>query len=204
MWIVGLADSCQYSAKLMLLENDYLASYPWQCTGKEYFELTKEEKEESLKTNNPHGVCAWKTNADIVDHQTVILQFENGSTASHGLYPSAQRAGRDLYILGTKGELEGWVGSGKLHLRTFDEENRANIDIGKEEIFDFNNNDQSETGGHFGGDALLAKDFMDFIQDNGTSISRTELTDSVNGHLCVYAADKSMKEGKVIDIRSLL
>lgn len=199
-----LADSCQYSAKLMLLENDYLTSYPWQCTGKEYFELTREEKEESLKTNNPHGVCAWKTNADIVDHQTVILQFENGSTASHGLYPSAQRAGRDLYILGTKGELEGWVGSGKLHLRTFDEENRANIDIGKEEIFDFNNNDQSETGGHFGGDALLAKDFMDFIQDNGTSISRTELTDSVNGHLCVYAADKSMKEGKVIDIRSLL
>lgn len=68
-----LVDSCQYSAKLMLLENDYLVSYPWQCTGKEYFELTKEEKEESLKTNNPHGVCAWKTNADIVDHQTVIL-----------------------------------------------------------------------------------------------------------------------------------
>lgn len=78
------------------------------------------------------------------------------------------------------------------------------VRIGKEEIFDFSSNDQSETGGHFGGDVLLAKDFIDFIQDNGTSISRTELTDSVNGHLCVYAADKSMKEGKVIDIRSLL
>ncbi|MCQ2386991.1 MAG: Gfo/Idh/MocA family oxidoreductase [Clostridia bacterium] len=195
-----LVDSCEYSAKLMLIENDFLSEYPWQCTGKEPFELTKEEKIQSLKTDNPHGICAYKTDADIVDHQTVIIQFENGSTATHGLYPSCQRAGRDLFVLGTKGELEGWVGDGKLHVRTFDEVNRDRIDKGKEEIIDFTNNDQSEKAGHFGGDQLLAQDFVDFMQGEKQSISRTELKDSINGHLCVYAADKSMKEERVIYI----
>lgn len=102
--IVALVDACRYSAKMMILENPhYLAAYPWQCTGKEESELTLEEKIHSLKTDNPHGVCVYKSGATVVDHQTVIMQFENGSTASHSMLCSAQRAGRSLYVLGTQG-----------------------------------------------------------------------------------------------------
>ncbi|MGN1077849.1 MAG: Gfo/Idh/MocA family oxidoreductase, partial [Candidatus Gallimonas sp.] len=199
-----LVDSCQYSAKMMILENPgFLASYPWQCTGKEASELSYEEKLESLKTNNPHGVCAYKAGATVVDHQTVIMQFENGSTASHSMLCSAQRAGRSLFVLGTKGEIEGWAGDGKLYVRTFDKDNRKNIDVGKERVIDFNSNNQSEDGGHFGGDQMLAIDFVRYMRNETPSISCTALSDSIYGHICVYAADKSMKEGREVEISEL-
>lgn len=200
-----LVDTCQYSAKMMILENPhYLAAYPWQCTGKEESELTAEEKIRSLKTDNPHGVCVYKSGATVVDHQTVIMQFANGSTASHSMLCSAQRAGRSLFVLGTQGEIEGWAGDGKLFVRTFDRETRANIDKGKERIIDFNANNQSEDGGHFGGDQMLALDFVKYMRGEKPSVSCTELSDSINGHLCVYAADRAMKENRVVEVSEFL
>ncbi len=159
-----LVETCQYSAKMMCLEsNDYLGQYPWQCTGKEWYEVSNEERIESLKTYNPHGECVYKANANVVDHQAVMIEFENGSTATHGMLCSAQRAGRGFFILGTHGEIEGWGGDGKIYVRTFDVENRDNIDKGKERVIDFTNNDQSEAGGHFGGDYALMRDFIDYL-----------------------------------------
>ena len=198
-----LVEKCQYSAKLLCLDTNYLAIYPWQCTGKEWWELTQEEKAQSLKTNNPHGLCAYKNNADVVDHQAVMIEFENGSTATHGMLPSAQRAGRSLYILGTHGEIEGWGGDGKLYIRTFDFDNIDNIDKGKERVIDFNNNDQAESGGHFGGDSLLSHDFVDYMLGAEPSVSCTSLDDSINGHLCVYAADKSRVEERTVYLDEL-
>ncbi len=198
-----LVETCQYSAKLMCIDCNYLSFYPWQCTGKEESQLTKEEKIQSLKTNNPQGLCAYKAGATVVDHQTVNIEFENGSTASHGMLCSAQRAGRSLMVLGTKGEIEGWAGDGKLYVRTFDVENRCNIDKGKERVIDFNAKDQSEKGGHFGGDYLLAVDFVKYMQGETPSISCTSIEDSVNGHLCVYAADISRQQERVVYIDTL-
>ena len=196
-----LVDTCQYSAKMMILENPhYLAAYPWQCTGKEEYELTLEEKIHSLKTDNPHGVCVYKAGATVVDHQAVLMQFDNGSTATHTMLCSAQRAGRSLFVLGTQGEIEGWAGDGKLYIRTFDKDNRANIDKGKERVIDFNANNQSEDGGHFGGDQKLALDFVRYMRGEKPSVSCTALSDSINGHICVYAADKAMKESRVVEI----
>ena len=74
------------------------------------------------------------------------------------------------------------------------------VRIGKEEIFDFSSNDQSETGGHFGGDEKLALDFVKYMRGEKPSVSCTELSDSINGHICVYAADKAMKESRVVEI----
>ncbi len=198
-----LVETCQYSAKRMCIDVDFLPAYPWQCTGKESHELTKEEKILSLKTNNPQGVCAYKTNANVVDHQVVNIEFENGSTATHSMLCSAQRAGRSIYVLGTKGEIEGWAGDGKLYVRTFDVENRKNIDKGKVRVVDFNNRDQSEKGGHFGGDYGLAVDFVKYMQGEKPSVSCTSIEDSVNGHMCVYAADKSRVEERVVYLNTL-
>lgn len=51
-----------------------------------------------MKTYNPHGVCIYKTDGDIVDHQQVIIEFENGSTAGHTLTLGAMRPGRILHL----------------------------------------------------------------------------------------------------------
>ena len=51
-------------------------------------------------------------------------------------------------------------------------------------------------GDHGGGDLRLAMDFVEFVQGGQPSISCTQLTDSINGHLIVFAADTAMEEEK--------
>lgn len=70
-----IKDNCIYDAEYMYIKNDLLPWYPWQCTGKNYQEVTLEEKIESLKTTNPHGRCIYKCGGDLLNNQEVVIKF---------------------------------------------------------------------------------------------------------------------------------
>ncbi|NLT43843.1 MAG: gfo/Idh/MocA family oxidoreductase, partial [Anaerolineae bacterium] len=55
-------------------------------------------------------------------------------------------------------------------------------------------------GGHAGGDLRLAADFVRFAREEEVSISCTSIEDSIRGHLLGFRADRSMDEGRVMDI----
>ncbi len=188
-----IKDKCIYDAESLYIKNDYLPWYPWQCTGKNYQDVTLQEKIESLKTYNPHGKCVYKCGGDILDHQQVLIKFENGAIACHTLVLGAMKADRTIHIAGTKGEIEGSASSGKLCVRTFDKEHAGYF----ERVIDFSDK-QGETGGHFGGDKGLVQDFLAYISGGKPSISTTIIDDSLIGHLLVYAADESVKKHEPI------
>ena len=191
--------NCVYDVQSMYLDNCQLPWYPWQCTGKNWQEVTEEEKLESLKTYNPHGRCIYKCDeGDIVDHQNVMIRFANGSTAVHTVTLGAMRPGRSIWVQGTEGELEGWVGDGILSYRKYNKKTSTYI----EEQFNFRET-QGETGGHFGGDRGLVADFCDLMLGNEPSVSCTSVEDSINGHLTCFAADKAMKEHKIIKLSEI-
>lgn len=189
-------ENCVYDVKSMYLDNCLLPWYPWQCTGKNYQDVTYEEKIESLKTYNPHGRCIYKCDEfSIVDHQNVLIHFENGSTASHTVILGAMRPGRSIWVQGTKGELEGFVSDGILTVRKYSKR----TSLYTESSINFNET-EGETGGHFGGDKGLVADFCDLMEGKEPSISCSSIKDSVNGHLTCYAADRALKEKKLIKI----
>ena len=191
-------EKCVYDASAMYLDNCIMPWYPWQCTKKNYQDVTYEEKVESLKTYNPHGVCAFKADGDIVDHQVLVIKFADGSTANHTVVLGAMKPGRGIWITGTTGEIEGNAQDGIFYLRVYDK----TTSMYKEEKFSFQEK-EGETGGHFGGDKGLVQDFCNLMQGEQPSVSCTSIADSINGHLLVYAADKSMKEGKPITLSEL-
>lgn len=184
-----LREKCVYDVQSMYLDNCTLPWYPWQCTGKNWQEVTDEEKVESLKTYNPHGGCIYKAGGNVVDHQNVMVRFSNNSTAVLTMISGAMRAGRSIWVQGTEGELEGWVPDGVLFLRKYDKKTSCYT----EETFDFTDT-EGETGGHFGGDRGLVQDFCDLIQGKEPSVSCTSIDDSINGHLTCYAADLAMEK----------
>ena len=188
-------DDCIYSAKWIYVENDYLKHGPWQMVGLDYDTLTKEQKIESLKTDNPHGICAYKIKSDLIDHQEVMVKFKDGSTATHSLLTTASRATRSIFIQGTRGEIEGDVVEGKFVLRAFNKET-LKYDV---EEFNFNDRD-GETGGHFGGDEGIVRNLLSILKGDKPTVSYSPVQDSINGHLLVYAADKSLKENKIINV----
>lgn len=187
-------EKCIYDAEDMYIKNTVLPWYPWQCTGKDYRDVTVEEKYESLKTNNPHGRCVFKCGGDLLDHQNVLIKFKNGSTANHSLVLGAMKPTRTIFVSGTKGEIEGDP-SGELILRKFDK----TTDFFTEEKISFTDK-LGETGGHYGGDRGLVADFVDYIEGRTPSLSCTDISDSINGHEVVFAADKSVKEDKPVEI----
>ena len=185
-----IKEKCIYDAEYMYIKNDHLPWYPWQCTGKNYQDVTLEEKIESLKTYNPHGKCIYKCDGDLLDHQQVLIKFKDGSTACHTLVLGAMKADRTIHIMGTKGEIEGAASEGKLYIRTFDKDTAGY----KERVVNFNEK-KGETGGHFGGDKGIVQDFLTYLGGNKPSISTTVINDSIIGHLMVYDADLSIKSG---------
>ena len=185
-----IKDKCIYDAEYMYIKNDLLPWYPWQCTGKNYQDVSLEEKIESLKTYNPHGRCIYKCDGDLLDHQQVLIKFKDGSTACHTLVLGAMKADRTIHIMGTKGEIEGAASEGKLYIRTFDKESAGY----KERVVNFNET-KGETGGHFGGDKGIVQDFIAYLTGGEPSVSTTTIDDSIVGHLMVYDADLSIKTG---------
>lgn len=189
-------DTCQYSAKSIYVMNDKFPWYSWDCIDKKYDEISKEEKIESLKTFNPHGVCVYKTGSDIVDHQALVLHFANGSTATHTMIQGTVVPRRLTRIVGTKGEIEGSLDACKFTVYKYDFDKAwytaEEVDI-RERI--------AKDDHHAGGDDGIIRDFVSMIRGGKTSVSCTKIQDSIYGHLCVFMADASMEEQEEKDIK---
>ena len=54
--------------------------------------------------------------------------------------------------------------------------------------------------GHSGGDVALMRDVCAYLNGDKSSISITDINDSVNGHLLVYAANESQKQNKTVKL----
>lgn len=180
---------CPYSCKKLTIDNDFFPQYTFTCLNKKYEDISMEEKVQSLKTDNPMGRCVFKTDADIVDRQAVMVEFENGSIATHSMISGVARPGRNIHIVGTKGEIQGFLEDNKFTVRTYNPDTcRWNERI--EEMNNITNGD-----GHSGGDSRLVNDFVNMELGLERSISSTVIEDSLNGHLLVFAADASLDNG---------
>ena len=149
-----------------------------------------------LREDSLFGKCIYQCDNDTVDHQSVIINFANGVTASHNMIAGCAMPMRSIHITGTKGEICGVHHEEKYTLRKIDP--RPGCEY-SEEIIDVHTED-GIGGGHGGGDDRLTEDFVSYVQGASPSISCTSITDSVNGHLCVYLADKSRETNQVMPV----
>lgn len=189
-------ETCLYSAQKVHLEFDSMPFQTWACMNKPLEQITKAEKEEWLK-HGDYGKCAYESGGDIVDRQTLSVEFENGSVVSFTMLGGASKAGRWIHIVGTKGEISGYIESSKLTVTRFDrsegvfEEKDEEIDVSGQIV-------SNMYEGHAGGDYALMHDVVRSFAGEGDSISITRLDDSINGHLIVYAAEEARKQERVV------
>ncbi len=198
----AIEDQCLYSAKKHYIDHpDRWGFYVWDCL--EHIDKpTIEDKIESLKTNNIHGRCMWDCNHSNVDHQSVLINFADGATATLNMIGGTAKPERNLHIIGTKGEIKGVFDDSVFTVRTID---NASEQGWKEEVVDLKiGGDKSgATGSHGGGDLRLVEDFVRVLQGEEPSISCTSLNDSINGHLAVFRAEQARVSGTVAQMPSL-
>jgi predicted dehydrogenase len=188
-----IESDCPYSAKKNYIEQDMWGWYVWRDIQHLGSLPTLKQKIESLKTNNPYGRCVWHSDNNVVDHQSVMIEFENGTTVTHNMVGGSAKPCRSIYILGTKGEIRGDLEDGTYVIR-YPDATKGNVF--KEELHEV----EVVNDMHGGGDLRLVEDFVSLLKGHKPSISTTKLEDSINGHLIAFAADESMESKRVVDL----
>lgn len=188
---------CPYSAIKLYMEMNAMPFLTWDRLNKPLDEITDEEKMEFLK-NDIYGKCAYDNLGDLVDRQNILVSFKNGSCCNFMLIGGAIKADRYLHIVGTRGEIEGKLESDKFTLIRYADGKFW----GKSEEIDVHNEVicNAQFGGHNGGDFAIMHDLVAYYNGDTSSVSITKLDDSINGHLCIYAAEKSRKEKTIVEI----
>ena len=198
-----LVDTCVYSTKRLYIDHpDRWAFYVWDALeGKE--NITLDDKIALMQSDSPYARCIYKCDNDVVDHQSVMVSFENGATGTHNMVGGSAEPRRSIHIIGTKGEIFGNFEESKFTVLKINPSPDAhNEECDVEEVDLRVTGDMvGAYGGHGGGDERLAEDFVKYIRGEAPSLACTSIFDSVAGHLSVYRADKSREnDGQVQNI----
>ncbi len=183
-----LVDSCRYSAKRLYLDHpSHWICYVWSDI--EGIETpTDDDRKRSFAKGNPYDRCIYKCDNNVVDHQSVLVNFATGATGTHNMIGGAAKSQRIIHIVGTKGEISGVFEDNRFTVSKID----PGPDCGyTEETVDLN----ADAEGHGGGDDALTADFVRYVRTGRQSLSCTAIENSIAGHLTVFLADKSRENG---------
>ncbi len=186
-----VGDTCPYNAVKLYLDdkkNTWFRPAAVRCATNP----TDREVEKVLRTTS-YGKCVFKCDNNVVDHQTVNMEFEDGVTASFTMCAFTKGA-RRIRIMGTKGELSGNLGEPTVTLYDFETKTTREINVTEAA------QDQSIVGGHGGGDGGIIRALSRWLQGDFSDKSICTIAETTENHLIAYAAEESRIKGTVIDM----
>ncbi len=155
-------------------------------------DLSMESKIKALR-NGPWGRCVFHCDNNVMDHQTVNIEFENRVTATFTVHGFSFLDGRWIRISGTKGSLIGHFTYGGEKLTYYDHRHRHERILWKKDI--------SFTA-HSDGDSGLMESFTNSLLE-GEETNEESLTSaraSLESHLMGFAAEQSRRENTVVEM----
>jgi predicted dehydrogenase len=139
----------------------------------------------------PYGRCVYRSDNDVADHQSVLLEFANGVTATLTVSAFTSDNTRTVKLMGTRGEIRGRLDTGEIELRTFQPRGVEQVGVG-------------ELAGHSGGDAALISAFCAGVRRRRDGAAAepglTSLEESLESHRMAFAAERSRQAGTVVDL----
>jgi len=179
--------TCTYSAMRI-----YLEQKAW--TGHLAITDTKDETILNALRTGPYGRCVFRCDNDVVDHQVMIMNFENGITASFNMEAHTSYGGRRTRIFGTKGDIVG--DEQTLTFTKFLENGQVYV----QEKWDVSMG-ANMASGHGGGDFGLAHDFVQAVSQQDESLLTSTIEASMESHLMGFMAEESrLNDGKSLKV----
>ncbi|MBK6858768.1 MAG: Gfo/Idh/MocA family oxidoreductase [Saprospiraceae bacterium] len=185
----AIESTCPYSAvKVYLRERSY--TYVFDLP--EQKELIPDAIMNYLKTTN-YGRCVYRMDNDQCDHYVMSLLFEGGITASFNMEAFTGYHGRRTRVMGSMGDLTG----------DMEQFTHTDFRTGKTTNWDSKSLDEGayKNHGHGGGDYRLMQDWVQAVAQKNPSLLTSTIEASIESHLMGFAAEKSRKNKKIVDIR---
>ena len=188
------ADTCYYNAaKLYHGEKDgFSQSFIRSAVGTPTAPNT-EEVDRMLQESN-FGRCVFRCDNNVVDHQSVNLEFAGGETVSFCM-SAFNKGGRHIHIMGTDGTITGTSSDDFVTVYGFQTRTSETVNI-RDAI-----TDDSIDSGHGGGDYGIVCALRDRLNGKMDNVSICTIDETCRNHLIAYAAEESRLTGKVINMK---
>lgn len=143
---------------------------------------------------SPWGRCVYQCDNDVVDHQSVMLDFEGGVTGTFTM--TAFEEGRHLELFGTKARLRagGYIQEG------FQSDILVRFHDGRQDQFFDCKPLQGGYEGHGGGDVGLIDALYEEMTQPSPSQMTSSLEVSVESHRIALAAETARQEKRCVSI----
>jgi predicted dehydrogenase len=139
----------------------------------------------------PYGRCVYRCDNDVVDHQSTILEFAGGVTATMTVSAFTDyRHGRTIHIMGSHGEVRA-----KMSDETIEVTNFRTGSVRSTE----NPPPGGMSDGHAGGDFALIDAFVRMELGEEGAV-KSSIRDSIQSHLICFAAEESRRNGTVVTL----
>lgn len=140
----------------------------------------------------PYGRCVYYCDNDVVDHQVVNLEFENGETVAFTMCAFTYEGGRSIKVMGSIGQIRADMEKNIIEVTSFLNGEKEEIKI------------NVEVDGHGGGDTGIMRDFIELVRNDGKIEGVTSAAISVQSHMIALAAEKSRVENSIIDLQNYM
>jgi predicted dehydrogenase len=154
--------------------------------------LSEDPSPESLEDalrNGPYGRCVYHCDNNVVDHQVVMMQMENGATVTLTMQGHSHYEHRSTRIEGSHGRLMAEFGNGGAWIRI--DEHRSDW----HSEFDTSAN---LSDGHGGGDFRLMEYFVRSIREGNFEDVLQGTKEALQSHLLAFAAEDARIQAKVL------
>ena len=131
------------------------------------------------------------SDGDIMDHQTAILDYESGASATFHTNLNVPDETRHFCVLGAMGMAEGDFVRGYLKVTQRDGNVWANHDYTK--------GANKKTGAHYGADEMMAEDVTAYLRGEVGELP-VGIVDALEAGIAALALDQARVEGAVVDL----
>jgi predicted dehydrogenase len=152
-------------------------------------DISKESRIKALE-ETINGRCVFRSDNDVVDRQTVSIEYENGVVASFSLSGFSVLWERTLNLHGTKGEIRSADFSGRLELRSFNPGRVQRKRIRYHGII------------HGGGDEAILVKFAQAVRERNPDRILASAKNCLESHLVCFAAEEARVSGEVVDMET--
>ncbi len=188
-------ESCPYSAKKIYIDSKHFGNWLRSSVTRNH-ELTDDETVIRGLAETDYGRCVFKCDNDVVDHQTVNMEFEDDITVTFTM-SAFNLGGRRIRIMGTKGMLDAYTWDPVISIENFDTKEVEKINIEDAVAGD------SILSGHGGGDSGIMNAFYDMLCGKTSADELSNISVTLKSHTIVFAAEKSRLEGRVVSISEM-
>jgi predicted dehydrogenase len=176
------ADDCPWYAPSLYL-HDY-TGWPVSVISED---ASLDARRRALETG-PYGRCVYRCDNDVVDHQTVNMEFENGASVVLVMHGHSHREGRTMRYDGTRATLRGQFYMEQPEIQIHDHLSNKVETIHPSIAFE----------GHGGGDAGIMAAFARAVRDPAHAL--TTGRESLESHLMAFAAEQARVNGAIVSM----